>query len=100
MSTFESHSTCLLPQLFVSNSLHFFHVVKRHWDREYSVEYIMVKGENIGNQHVLLFPTMFSISSQINIIIQATFVQYSSQEFTENFTFWKVTEDLKDPCCI
>ena len=44
-------------------------------------ENIVGKGENAGNQHFLLFPTMFSTVSKTEIIIVATLNLSSANAF-------------------
>ena len=49
--------------------------------RKKAFENIVGKGENAGNQHFLLCPTMFSTLSEREIIISAIFIMLSANAF-------------------
>ena len=47
-------------------------------------ENILGKGENAGNQHLLLFPKMFSTELKTNSIISPTFKLSSANAFSSD----------------
>ena len=79
---------------FAQGNLRFSHTIHTFNDLEKEdFENIIGKGENAGNQHFLLFSTMFPTLLKKNFIFSVTFIFLSANAFdldlSKNFLFGK-----------